>query len=184
MRGGKVSRFTEEEENQYLLKDPKLNISLDYQYYVCLTCLNQIKKKKKPKRNDRDFLQYYDFPEEFFNEVKEKCSHEKKLQNELFLNDGLHISESLYEEHRLNKLEQFIFKNPIPFMRIANCKMGRYLKVMGNLILISTDIEHSLSKILPHEQKLIPVSLKRKISYKGYYIEEWVDVEKIEIYFN
>ena len=62
--------------------------------------------------------------------------------------------------------------------------MGRYLKVQGNLILMSTDIEHSMSKILPCEQQIIPVSLKRKIAYKGYYIEEWVDVAKIEIYFN
>ena len=153
MRGGKDKRFTDEEEKQYLVKDPNFNISLDGQYHVCLTCLNQIKKKKKPKRNDRDFLQYYDFPNNFFDEVKEKCSHEKKLQNEILLNDGLRISESLHEEHRLNKLEQFIFKNPIPFMKIANCKMGRYLKVLGNLILISTNIEHSLSKILPCEQK-------------------------------
>ena len=41
-----------------------------------------------------------------------------------------------------------------------------------------------MSKILPCKQQIIPVSLKRKNSYKGYYIEEWVDVEKIETYFN
>ena len=116
--------------------------------------------------------------------MKEKCSKEKKLQNDLILDETLRISGSLHEEYRLNRLEQFIFKNPVPFIRIANCKMGRYVKVHGNMILISSDIEHSMSKILPCEQKIIPVSLKRKLSYKGYYIEEWVDVAKIEIYFN
>ena len=53
MRGGKGNRFTDEEEKQYLLKDPNLNISLDGQYHVCLTCLNQIKKKKKPKSKSK-----------------------------------------------------------------------------------------------------------------------------------
>ena len=112
-----------------------------------MTCLNQIKKKKKPKRNDCDFLQYYDFPLDLFNEVKGKCVSEKKLQNELYNNENLPIFSCLNEEYKLNKLEQFIFKNPIPFIRIANCKMGRYLKVQGNMILISTDIEVSMSKI-------------------------------------
>ena len=159
-------------------------MSLDGEFYVCLTCLNQIKKKKKPKRNDREILQYYDFPAEHFREIKEKCSSETRLQNEMVLNKNLRVSSELTEEHRLNRLEQFIFKNPIPFIRIANCKMGRYLKVQGNLILISTDIESSMTKILPHYQKIIPVSLKRKLSYKGFYMEEWVDVEKVELYFN
>ena len=184
LRGEKGNRFTEEEEKEYLIKDPNLNISLDGHYYVCKTCLNQIKNKKKPKRNDCDVLQYYDFPQHLFDEVKEKCNKERELQSEVLLNSNLRISKSSVDEYRLNKLEQFIFKNPIPFVRIANCKMGRYLKVQGNLILMSSDIEHSMSKILPCDQKIIPVSLKRKLSYKGYYIEEWVDVDKIEVYFN
>ena len=102
----------------------------------------------------------------------------------MVLNEELRISTSLTEEFRLNRLEQFLFKNPIPFIRIANCKMGRYLKVHGNLILISSDLDHTMSKILPIEQQIIPVSLKRKLAYKGFYMEEWVDKNKVEIYFD
>ena len=40
-----------------------------------------------------------------------------------------------------------------------------------------------MTKILPNEQNIIPVSLKRKLAYKGFYIEEWVDRQKVEIYF-
>ena len=140
LRGGKESRFTEEEESAYLLKDENYNISLDGNFYVCLSCLNQIKQNKKPKRNDQELLEYYDFPEELLKEIKEKCDKEKQLENEMVLNENLRISKSLTNEYRLNKLEQFLFKNPIPFIRIANCKMGRYLKVHGNLILISSDL--------------------------------------------
>ena len=102
----------------------------------------------------------------------------------MILNTDLRISKTLTNEHRLNKLEQFLFKNPLPFIRIANCKMGRYLKVHGNLILISSDLQHSMEKILPQQQMIIPVSLKRKLHYKGFYLEEWVDVKKVELYFN
>ena len=51
------------------------------------------------------------------------------------------------------------------------------------MILISSDIRHSFSKILPHNQQLLPVSLKRKLSYSGYFLEEFIDVEKIKTYF-
>ena len=46
------------------------------------------------------------------------------------------------------------------------------------------DIGHSLSKILPIQQSLIPVSFKRKLSYTGAYIEEYVEKEKLKIYFS
>ena len=164
--------------------DMDYNLSIDGHFYVCHSCSRQIKTKKKPKRNDRDFLQYYDFPKELFEEVKEKCSPADKLQNLSILPEELRVSVSLIDEYRPNRLENFILKLIIPFIRIANCKMGRYFKVQGNLILISSDIEHSLEKILPLQQKIIPVSLKRKLSYKGFYIEEYVDKEKVQIFLN
>merc|ERR1712202_85111 len=86
----------------------------------------------------------------------------------------------LKDSLKLNKLESFILKIVIPFMRVANCKRGRYLMVKGNLILITSDITQSLSKILPTDQQLLPVSFKRKISYTGSFLEEWIDVEKIK----
>ena len=55
--------------------------------------------------------------------------------------------------------------------------------VKGNLILISSDIPDSLSKILPADQQLLPVSLKRKLQYRGSFLEEWVDVKKVQLYF-
>ena len=72
----------------------------------------------------------------------------------------------------------------IPFIRLANCPRGKYFKVKGDLILISSDIEQSLSKILPVQQSLIPVCFKRKLSYTGSYIEEYIEKEKIKLYFS
>ena len=87
------------------------------------------------------------------------------------------------EDARLNRLENHLFKNPLPFIRIANCRMGKYLKVVGNLVMITSDLDHTFCRILPADQQIIPVSLKRKLSYEGYYIEEWVDSRKISMYF-
>merc|ERR1719422_2543640 len=50
--------------------------------------------------------------------------------------------------------------------------------------MISSDIVHSLNKILPRTQNLLPVSFKRKLQYRGYFIEEIVDRVKIHAYFN
>ena len=72
----------------------------------------------------------------------------------------------------------------IPFLRIAHCPRGSYFKVLGDLILITADVSKSLERILPLEQSLIPVSFKRKLSYQGSYIEEFVEKEKVKLYFN
>ena len=79
LRGGKENRFTEDEEESYLLKDEKYNISLDGNFYVCISCFNQIKQKKRPKRNDQELLEYYDFPQELFKKIREQCDKEKEL---------------------------------------------------------------------------------------------------------
>ena len=163
--GKKGPRLTELEESLYLLKDVNITLSIDGQYYLCYTCMRQIKAKKRPKRNDLQYIEYCDFPTDFIQHVKEKCGIAKA------------------EDARLNRLENHLFKNPLPFIRIANCRMGKYLKVVGNLVMITSDLDHTFCRILPADQQIIPVSLKRKLSYEGYYIEEWVDSRKISMYF-
>ena len=86
----------------------------------------------------------------------------------------------LQDAANLNRLESFILKLVIPLVRVANCRRGRYLMVKGNLILISSDLPHSLSKILSTDQHLLPVSLKRKLQYRDSFIEECIDVNKIK----
>ena len=66
-------------------------------------------------------------------------------------------------------------------MRVAHCPRGPYLKVRGNLILISSDIASSLQKIIPIEdQQILPVMFKRKLNYDGHYLAEFVDRKKEE----
>ena len=84
---------------------------------------------------------------------------------------------------KLNRLEGYLLKLVIPFIRIAHCPRGRYFKVKGDLILISSDVSTSLEKILPLQQSLIPVCFRRKVSYTGSFIEEYIEKEKVQMYF-
>jgi hypothetical protein len=84
---------------------------------------------------------------------------------------------------QLNKLESHLLKIVIPFVRVAHCSRGSYIKVKGSLILISSDIGHSMSQILPRKQNLLPVCLKRKMEYSGNYMEEIIDKNKVKAYF-
>lgn len=84
----------------------------------------------------------------------------------------------------LNRLEHYLLKPVIPFLRIGHCTRGRYLRLQGQLIMISADVVTSMEKVLPVPQNLIPVSFKRKKEYKGYYIREYIDRQKVEEYFH
>ena len=182
----KANKLSFEQQNTFLLKDEAFNMSKDNNYYLCKSCHSQILKRPNHK-DQKDMFQWSNFPESLLEKVKEVS----KIDEVLYRNvteldiDNPEILRKRYEKDALmlNKLESFILKLVIPFVRVTNCKRGKYLMVKGNLILISNDIEHSLSKILPSKQQLLPVSFKRKLEYKGSFIEEWIDVEKVKCYF-
>ena len=71
----------------------------------------------------------------------------------------------------------------IPFIRIAHLPHSHYSQVKGDLIMISSQIERGLEKIIPMKQSLLPVAFKRKLQYRGHYIAEVVDREKLLAYF-
>ena len=143
-------------------------------------CLKDIKKDRLPKRSHKNSFKFANFPDYLFKKLKKNCSFkENTSKSNLILDDENYERQQL----KLNKLESHLLKLCIPFIRIGHCPRGRYFKIKGDLILISSDIEHSLSKILPIQQSLIPVSFKRKLSYTGAYIEEFIEREKVKIFY-
>ena len=48
------------------------------------------------------------------------------------------------------------------------------------MILISADVEDSMSKILPKDPNCIPVAMKRKLVYEGHYMQEIIDKNRTE----
>lgn len=126
-------------------------------------------KKEEPIRGQKEFIGLLDFPQTFKEKVHEICKQNNR--NETASNI------------KLNKLEDFLLKLVIPFIRIGHMPRGPYFKVKGDLIMISSDVRDTMNKILPISQDLIPISFKRKLSYKGHYIEEYIDKKKVMLYF-
>jgi len=91
----------------------------------------------------------------------------------------------LTEEMSLSKLESHLLKLIIPFIRIAHIPGYGQYKVKGPMITVEADVTETLNeKVLPRQQELIPVALKRKLSYKGTVMEEMVSKSKVQAYFN
>merc|ERR1711889_2901 len=60
-----------------------------------------------------------------------------------------------------------------------------YILYQGPMITVEADVTKTLNeKILPRQQELIPVALKRKLSYKGTVMEEMVSKNKVQAYFD
>ena len=136
---------------------------LDGTFSICKTCKESIKRKQIPPKAQRDLFQISKFPDSFLKRVEETIRNPNV---------------------KLNKVEQFLLKLVIPFIRVAHCERGTQTKVRGNLILISADIASSLSKILPLSQPIVPIQFKRKLAYSGHYLAEYIDKRKVELYFN
>ena len=49
--------------------------------------------------------------------------------------------------------------------------------------MVSANVVDTLTKILPVDQNLVPVALKRKLEYSGHYMQEYVDRDKVKLYF-
>merc|ERR1712082_597792 len=85
----------------------------------------------------------------------------------------------------LSKLESHLLKLIIPFIRIAYIPGYGQYKVKGPMITVEADVTKTLNeKILPRQQELIPVALKRKLTYKRTVMEEMISKNKVQEYFN
>ena len=155
--------------------------SKDGKRYICTRCKQKVGQKQTLYANEKRIDSGYEFPVQLKRELMKSTNYLAILKKyNLEPNDERNIEKAL----RLNKLESYLLKLVIPFIRIGHCPRGRYLKLRGNLILISADVSHSLIRILPAQQNLIPVAFKRKICYTGSFIEEVIDKSKVKTYFN
>ena len=76
--------------------------NIDGHFYICNECHLQIKAKKIPPKSQRDLFQLSKFPEALLKQIENVIGNVK--------------------DKHLNKLEQFILKLVIPFIRVAHCK--------------------------------------------------------------
>ena len=175
-----VQVLSNAQQKKYLINNNKNLISKNGKSYICKSCRSQIDANKFPKKSEKHHQKFSGFPNAFKRKLKQVTNYSKVLEKRKLANNKENINQVL----ELNKLEAHLLKLVIPFVRIAHCQRGSYFKVKGNLILISANVSQSLSKILPLNQDILPVCFKRKLEYKGNYLEEIIDKDKVNQYFS
>ena len=166
--------------------------SKDGRFYICISCKTNINADKVPTRGLKDYYGLYGFPE---GEIALDDDRRGCIINCLFLFTDFisklksrivpnpYQDEVLKPHTTLNRLEHCLLKPVIPFMMIGHCPRGNYLKLKGSVVMISADVTSTLDRILPVKNALIPVSFKRKLEYKGYYSQEYIDRVKVGLYY-
>ena len=172
----KITVLPTAKQKKYLI-NTKLVVSKDGKRYVCKSCRSQIAKDKIPEKSEKIYLRQADIPRHLKKRIQGLTNYGKVLRK----ND---VSKNFEQSLELNKLEAHLLKLTLPFIRIAHCPRGAYFKLKGSLIMISADIPHSLSRILPQDQNILPVCFKRKLEYQGNFLEETINKNKVQAYFD
>ena len=88
------------------------------------------------------------------------------------------IPEQLSE---LNSLEVHLISLRIPFMKMVALATGKQRSIHGPTVNVPTDLSTvcSLLPRLPSQTQMVPMKLKRKLSYKGHYMYEYVRPDKV-----
>jgi hypothetical protein len=68
----------------------------------------------------------------------------------------------------LNLMEQYLLKLTIPFIRVAHVPRTPNLKLVGGSICIQANVSHSIERLQITPENIIPVSFKRKLTYKAW----------------
>ena len=79
----------------------------------------------------------------------------------------------------LNLMEKYLLKLTIPFIRVAHVPRTPNLKLIGGSVCIQANISHTIERLQINPENIIPVSFKRKLSYKGYYMEQVINKVKL-----
>ena len=128
--------FEPREKIQKFAVEESFTKNIDGFFYICTLCKTSIKKGQEPIRAQGELFGLLDFPNKFKEKLLDACQPVKNKEN-------------FFE---LNKVEDFILKLVIPFIRIGHLTRGPYLKVKGSLVMISSDIVQSMNSILPLPQ--------------------------------
>ena len=95
--------------------------------------------------------------------------------------NGLKLDPVPTELSDLNSLELRLISMRIPFMKMVALPRGQQRSIHGPAVNIPSNLTaicHLLPR-LPSETQLIPMKLKRKLTYKGHYMYQYVSSEKL-----
>ena len=81
----------------------------------------------------------------------------------------------------LNRMEIRLISLRIPFMKMVALPCGKQRAIHGPAVNVLTDL-HPVCELLPRlpsQAQLVPMKLKRRLCYKGHYMYEYVQPDKV-----
>ena len=123
-----IEKLSKEDQENYLILN-EMTLSKDGIYYVCIQCKTKIKSKKMLKIDERPRFYVEDIPFSFQERLKRACQ-----RKDYILNDTKRFGESLLSRRHIypNRLEAFILKIIIPFLRVSHCPRSQYFLVSAD----------------------------------------------------
>ena len=81
----------------------------------------------------------------------------------------------------LNALEQRLISLRVPFMKMVALPSGKQRCIHGPAVNVPSNVDSVCTMLprLPSECELVPLKLKRKLSYKGHYLYDYVSPQKL-----
>jgi hypothetical protein len=97
------------------------------------------------------------------------------------LANGLQLSEIPHELSSLNSLEVRLISLRIPFMKLVALPVGKQRSIHGPAVNVPAKLDTVCSQLprLPSQSELIPLKLKRKLTYKSHYMYDYVSPDKV-----
>ena len=95
--------------------------------------------------------------------------------------NGLKLDEIPSELSNLNPLEIHLICLRIPFMKLVNLLVGKQRGIHGATVIVPSNIDNICTVLpcLPSKSDIIPIKLKRKLTYKSHYLFDFVDPQKV-----
>ncbi len=95
--------------------------------------------------------------------------------------NGMELDNEPDELKCLNALEQRLIALRVPFMKMVALQTGKQKCIRGPAVNVPSKVD-TVCEILPRllsECELVPLKLKRKLSYKGHYLYDYVSPERL-----
>ena len=121
-----VTILSHEAQRKFIVKYCALLKDRSNDQHVCNMCLKDIKRNKTPKRNNKSKFKFANFPRYLIKKLKKIC---KVKQNDMPICTDLDDENFERQALQLNRLESYLLKLVIPFIRVIHCPRGIYFKV-------------------------------------------------------
>ena len=82
---------------------------------------------------------------------------------------------------KLKLLEVRLISLRIPFLKMVSLPVGKHKSIHGPAVNVPSKLDTLCNELphLPSQSELIPLKLKRKLSYKGHYLYDYVTPERL-----